>query len=62
MITHRRVWDKPEYKEKRAVSIQLNRDKCVTIYRGIMPDCVLSNVRYWYPNPKDVPYMGHKWN
>jgi hypothetical protein len=27
--------------------------------REVMPDCVLHQVRQLYPNPKDVPYMGH---
>lgn len=61
MMSHRRVWDKPEYKEKRTLSLQLNRNKCVKVYREIMPDCVLSTVRFWYPNPDGCPYMGHKW-
>jgi hypothetical protein len=32
----------------------------VNIRREIMPDCVCKSVRYWYPNPPNVPYMGHK--
>ncbi|CAC5400046.1 unnamed protein product [Mytilus coruscus] len=29
--------------------------------REIMPDCVLDLVRSKYPNPKDIPYIGHQW-
>ena len=29
--------------------------------REIMPDCVLQTTRDLYPNPKGIPYMGHKW-
>ena len=32
----------------------------VNIRREIMPDCVCRQVRFWYPNPPNVPYMGHK--
>lgn len=30
--------------------------------REIIPDCVLDKVRNLYPNPKSVPYMGHRWH
>ena len=62
MMAHRHVWNIPEYLEKRAQSLSENRHKCVIIHREIMPDCVLSVVRNWYPNPPKVQYMGHKWN
>ena len=29
--------------------------------REVMPECVLRQCREWPPNPKNVPYMGHKW-
>ena len=29
--------------------------------REIMPDCVLTFCRNKYPNPKGIPYLGHKW-
>ena len=29
--------------------------------REIMPECVLEQVRGLYPNPKEIPYMGHFW-
>ena len=61
MMSHRHVWNIPEYLEKRTRSLSRNRDKNVIIHREIMPECVLQMVRHWYPNPPKVSYMGHKW-
>lgn len=30
--------------------------------REVMPICVLKQLRTLYPNPKDKPYMDHKWD
>jgi hypothetical protein len=59
MLDRRGLWNLPAYllrKEKamREANIQLTQ-------REIIPDCVLYQVRNLYPNPKDVPYMGHHW-
>ena len=35
--------------------------KCEWHRRYIMPKCVVSLVRMWFPNPDEVPYMGHLW-
>ena len=29
--------------------------------RELMPSCVVSQLRAMYPNPSDMPYMGHMW-
>jgi len=29
--------------------------------RDILPQCVINRVHKWYPNPENVPYMGHYW-
>ena len=29
--------------------------------RDIMPKCVVSLARHWFPNPGGFPYMGHMW-
>lgn len=28
----------------------------------ILPVCVVNHVRSLFPNPPNIPYMGHKWN
>lgn len=33
---------------------------CKNDVREIMPFCVICDVRTRWPNPPDIPYMGHK--
>ena len=28
--------------------------------RELMPECVIADVRKRFPNPPEIPYMGHK--
>jgi hypothetical protein len=55
MIANMGGWNLPQYmgKKRTAGDILHKRD--------IMPHCVVDLVRTKYPNPKDKPYMGHKW-
>ena len=67
MLLHRGAWNKDAYKQKKSAAM---RSRSVHAWvgpntkhpRDIMPDCVLSMVRKWLPNPATVPYMGHKWS
>ena len=64
MMYHRNVWNDPRYVQKKldALNFDSNRKHHEWVHqRDIMPDCVTSVVRTWYPNPKDMQYMDHKW-
>jgi hypothetical protein len=69
-LLHRGVWDNPIYidRKKSALQCENNQDIVFSGPRGgyhrrdLMPQCVLTLVRSWLPNPKSKPYMGHKWN
>ena len=67
MLLHRGAWNKDAYKQKKSAAMR-NRSVYAWVGpntkhpRDIMPDCVLSMVRKWLPNPSTVPYMGHKWS
>ena len=26
-----------------------------------MPNCILKLVRFWFPNPEGIDYLGHMW-
>ena len=54
MLYHRGIWGDERYLAKKA------NMEGATIRREVMPDCVCRWVRYWYPNPPGIPYMGHK--
>ena len=65
MMYHRRAWLDERYKIKKRIAMGLDprRNRYEWIHRrDIMPDCVLKLVRFWYPNPEDIPYMGHTWD
>ena len=62
MMTHRHVWNTEEYIIKKEQMLAGQNHQNVIVFRDIMPDCVLKVVRGWFPNPKNIPYMGHKWN
>lgn len=64
MLYHRRVWVDPRYKARkcRALGLDPDQNRLQWIHqRDIMPNCVLDLVRDWLPNPKGIPYMGHRW-
>jgi hypothetical protein len=57
MLDRRGLWSNSVYLERKE-RLMLAAHVELTV-REIMPDCVLHQVRQLYPNPKDVPYMGH---
>ena len=64
MLFHRDVWRDERYRERKAQALGLHNGHHRFVWlhkRDIMPNCVLTLVRDWYPNlPKDA-YMGHLW-
>lgn len=66
MLLHHGAWTKDAYRLKKIAALQ---NRGIHAWAGpnpkhprdIMPDCVLSMVRGWLPNPPTIPYMGHKW-
>ena len=64
MMFHQRVWDDPRYKRKKQLALQSDPRfrRYVWHRRDIMPNCVLTIVRQWLPNPQGAPYMGHMWD
>ena len=67
MLDRRGAWYDPRYLQKERILFQqtfhpdLDESQViVNSVRRVMPDCVLSQVRALYPNPKKVQYMGHK--
>ena len=52
-------WMLPQYIDKKCSTGE--SDSIMYHQREIMPDCVLKFCRNKYPNPKDIPYIGHKW-
>ena len=62
MMYHRDIWNTEEYQQKKARCLEANLGEQLAFHRrDIMPECVVKLVRNWYPNPKSVPYMGHRW-
>lgn len=63
MLFHRGVFLDARYKERKLIALQSDpRLKNVASHRrDILPECVVDLVRFWFPNPKDIPYMGHRW-
>lgn len=64
MLYHRYAWHDERYRTKKRQALRThNRHEGWVGYhvRDIMPDCVLTLVRTWYPNLDKVPYMGHLW-
>ena len=54
MLFHRGLWCDERYLAKKP------RQGAANFKREIMPDCVFTKVRGWYPNPDGEDYMGHK--
>lgn len=63
MLYHRGIWADPEYIERKRGALTLDPHLTNYVYhrRDIMPKCIVTLARYWYPNPKGIPYMGHMW-
>ena len=64
MLYHRLAWLDARYLAKKTTALQQQHRHegwVGTHVRDIMPDCVLTRVRQWYPNPEKIPYMGHLW-
>ena len=63
MLDERKVFQKQVYQDRKKQA--LGRDPRYTKYtyhkRELMPNCVISMVRRWLPNPSSMAYMGHKW-
>ena len=55
------AWNNPRY-------LQVKQDRAnggewaISHRREVMPMCILRQLRLLYPNPKDKPYMDHKWD
>ena len=64
MLYHRGAWGDPRYQEKKkqVLGIPTMKGEPVWHRRDIMPDCVIKLVRFWFPNPDDMEYMGHMWD
>jgi len=63
MLFHREVFNDERYKARklRALQEDPSRKKLMWHRRDLLPKCVLQLVRGWFPNPPDIPYMGHMW-
>ena len=63
MLYHRRVWRDARYlaRKEEALGRDGRRQNFIWHRRDIMPNCVTTLVRQWYPNPQTIPYMGHMW-
>ena len=63
MLFHRGVFLDERYQSIKQAA--LKRDpRCKNMVwhrRDILPKCVLELVRMWFPNPPNMPYMGHMW-
>ena len=62
-LFHRRVWRDPRYlaRKEEALSRDQRTEYDVFHRRDLMPKCVIKLVRTWLPNPRNKPYMGHRW-
>ena len=63
-LFHKDVWRDPRYRQRKehALGVDRRHNRFVWLHkRDIMPNCVVSTVRLWYPNEPNVNYMGHLW-
>ena len=62
-LFHRNVWQDPRYLVRKRAALRQDPRRRNYVYhrRDLMPKCVLVLVRSWFPNPPNVPYMGHMW-
>ena len=63
MLFHRGVFLDERYRERKLNVLQLDPrfTNVASHRRDILPECVVNLVRVWFPNPKNIPYMGHRW-
>lgn len=65
MMNDRGAWHDPRYQARKAQALGRGpleeQDGYLITVREMMPDCILTLVRYLYPNPKNTRYMGHMW-
>lgn len=63
MIWQRAAFRDVRYRQRKEEALRRDGQRRQYLYhrRDIMPNCVVELVRNWYPNPKDIPYMGHLW-
>lgn len=68
MLFHRLVWQDPRYLERKSTALGQDGNRIHHVWSGgrlhkrdIMPTCVLTVVRNWFPNPPKMDYMGHRW-
>jgi hypothetical protein len=57
------LWQDPRYVARKRAALHQDPRRRNYVYhrRDLMPKCVLVLVRSWFPNPPNVPYMGHMW-
>lgn len=61
MLFFRQVFSDPRYKERKQLALNLSKKVMKFSNRDIIPDCVVHRVRYWFPNPPKMSYVGHLW-
>ena len=62
LLSRQNAWANPRYLDKKKRYLGRSEEMgIVWTKREIMPECVLTKVRHLYPNPRNIPYMGHKW-
>lgn len=63
MMYHRNAWQDPRYTAAKIAALRSDPHQRQYEWhrRDIMPKCILTLVREWFPNPPGVPYMGHLW-
>lgn len=67
MLCHRGLWQDERYLARKSVAVRIDSRHRRFVWqshaykREIMPDCVVRQVREWFPNLPSQPYMGHLW-
>ena len=60
VMTNLGAWKDPRYIAAKVARAN-GGEWAICHKREVMPMCVLQKLRSLYPNPKDMPYMDHKW-
>ena len=67
MLCHRGVFENQVYIQRKSEAISRDRQRNFFMWhqrgtqRDLLPNCVIEQVRQWYPNPPSVSYVGHLW-
>lgn len=67
MLCHRGLWQDERYLARKSLAVRLDSRHRRFVWqshaykREIMQDCVVRQVRDWFPNLPSQPYMGHLW-